>query len=516
MEKTRDTVYQWTILLVVLFGTFMVSLDMSIVNLAISKMMQAFNSNLDQIQWVLSAYTLALGITVPVTGYLNDRFGTKKIFGISLAMFTLGSFLCGISWNTASIIVFRIIQGLGGGLIIPLAMTLLMDTFDKGERGTALGVFGIANMVAPAVGPTLGGYIIQNLAWRLVFFINIPIGVIGTILALTVLRETEHKLSRGFDLLGFLTSSVSIGCLLYVLGKGNVDWGDFNNVILMIIGSFSLLMFIVNELMLPEPMLNLRLLKNYTYCMSNIILNVAVLVLFAGVFLVPIFLQQLEGLNPQQTGMVLFPEAITTAISLVIASKLTDRLGARIFAVAALVFLAFNSYSMSRVTLETSTATITLLLMVRGLGVGFLMAPVQLVGLNAVPKEMTADASALLSTVKQIGSAVGITLITSVMQQRSTLDYANLAGQVNTFNPNSVDLFKMLQGLFLQNGTSAAGAKTGAVSLLYSAVVKQATMQALNDTMLVITAITIMIILPTLLLKGSERREGEAAPPMPE
>ena len=509
MENKKETSYKWVALIVVAMALFMVSLDMSIVNLAISKMMLTFNATLDQIQWVLSAYTLALGITMPVSGYLSDRFGTKKVIIISIILFTLGSLLCGISWNTASIVVFRIIQGLGGGLIIPVSMAFLLNTFDESERGVALAAVGIANLVAPALGPTFGGYLIENFNWRFVFMINIPVGVICIILAFIILRETELKFSRHFDLVGLLTSSIGLGSTLYVLGKGNIDWGDIHNIMFMIIGVSFLIMFIFNELLIPEPMLDLKLFKNYTFAMSNIILNIAILALFGGIFLVPIFLQQIKGLNPFQTGMVLFPEAIATAVGMVISSKLSKKFGVKIFAILALILLAFNSYSMSKITLDTSNTAITMLLMVRGIGVGFLLIPVQMAAFNSLPKEVMSNASALLNTVKQIGTSIGITIITSVMQQRNTINYANLANQVNMFNPNSLYLSKMIQGVLMQKGLSQASAQGGALTLIYGMVTKLAQLQSLNDTMMVITIITLVVILPTLLLKGSNNQKDD-------
>jgi EmrB/QacA subfamily drug resistance transporter len=508
MVNNPEDSNKWSALLVVIFGLFLVSLDMNIVNLAISKMMQNFNASLDQIQWVLSGYSLTLGIIMPVTGYLADRFGTKKVFIVSMVIFTGGSLLCGIAWNTAAIIVFRIVQGLGGGLIIPISMTILMSMFEGKERGTALAILGIANMVAPALGPTLGGYILEHFDWRLVFLINIPVGVVGTALSFILLGKAEPKPAKRFDLLGLLTSSAGLGCVLYILGKENIDWGDLTNVILMIIGCYSLLMFVVNELMVPEPMLDLRLLKNYTFCMCNIILNIAILALFGGIFLVPIFLQQIKGLTPMQTGMILFPEAISTAIAMVIASKLSVKFGAKKFAVIALAFLALNGYNMSHITLDTSNDTITLLLMLRGLAVGLLMIPVQLAGFNAVSKEDMANASALLNTVKQIGMSIGITIITSIMQHRNNFFYAGLAGQVSAFNLGSLNLFKMLKSLLFYNGASLIEAQNGALSLIYGAVAKEARMLAINDTMLVISGIALITILPTFLLKEHKQPDS--------
>ncbi len=497
---------KWLTLLVVMIGIFMVNLNTSVVNLAIAKIMQTFNTTIDQSQWVLSGYTLTLGIIMPVSGYLANRFGTKTVYITSMALFTLGSILCGLSWNIASIVAFRIVQGLGGGLIIPISMTILMTTFEGKERAKGIAAVGIGAMVAPALGPTLGGYLIENFDWRLIFLINIPVQAAGLILSFLLLRESERKPAKRFDLVGILTSSAGLGCILYVLGKDNIDWNDLSNILLMITGCYSLLMFIVNELLVAEPMLDLRLLKNYTFCMSNIIMNIAMLALYGGVFLMPIFLQQIKGLTPQQTGLILFPEAIATGAAMMIASKLSVKFDVRIFAVLALFLLAVNGFSMSHVTLDTSNATITLLLMVRGLAVGFLMVPVQTAGLNALPKEVMANASALLNTVKQIGTSIGITIITSVMQHRNTLNYLDLAGQVNAFNRGCMDLYKTLTGVFFYGGMSRAEAQGGALSLIYKAVARQAQLQALNDTMLVISVIAVLTILPTLLLRENKHR----------
>lgn len=500
---------KWLTMCVVILGVFMSNLNTSVVNLSTSKMMQTFGVSLDQIQWVVSAYTLTLGVTIPSTGYLSERFGFKKVFIIALMLFTTGSLMCGISWNLMSIVASRVIQGLGGAFIISLGMTILMTTFDKSEMGMAVSIMGICVMAAPALGPTLGGYIIENFSWRFVFFINIPVGIVSIIMAKLILQESEHRLSKKFDLLGLLTSTTGMVCILYVLGKSDIDWNDIRNVMIMITGCYSLLIFIVNEILIAEPMLNLRLLKNYTFCMSNIIMNVALLALYGGVFLMPVFLQQIKGLSPMQTGLILFPEAIATAVAMVLYGKFGNKLDTRIFAIFALILIGLNSYNMSKITLETSNTAITLLLMIRGLGVGFLMAPVQTIGFSGLPKAAMSNASALLNTVKQVGTSVGITIITSIMQHRNIINYSDLAQQVNYFNPNSLKLFKMLQGLLLQNGMSSTDAQTGAVSIIFGNIAKQAQLQALNDTMLVISIITCIIIFPTFLLREGKQSKDE-------
>ncbi|MBV7275593.1 DHA2 family efflux MFS transporter permease subunit [Clostridium sp. PL3] len=509
MDKEKGNSYKWITMSVVVLGLFMVNLATSIVNLSTSKMMQTFGSSLDQIQWVVSAYTLTMGVTIPSTGYLSERFGFKKIFVIALSMFTLGSLMCGISWNLISIITARIIQGVGGAFIISLGMTILMTTFDREEMPMVISTIGICNMAAPALGPTLGGYIVENVSWRFAFFINIPIGIISIITAIIVLRKSDSKLTKYFDIIGFLSSAIGMALILYVLGKSNLDWSDIKNVLLMIVGCYSMLIFVVNELLIPEPMLNLRLLKNYTFCMSNIIMNVALLALNGAVFLMPVFLQQIKGLTAMQAGWILFPEAIATGVSMSLYGKLGNKIDTRIFAITALILIGLNSYSMSKITLETSNDTITFLLAIRGFGVGFLMAPVQTLGLSGLPKKVMSNASALMNTVKQVGTSIGITMITSIMQNRTTANYSDLAQQVSNLNPGSMNLFKMLQGSMVQVGMSSSDAQAGALSQLYGIVVKLSQLQGLNDTMLVISIITAMVIIPTLLLKKSKQLEDD-------
>ena len=208
------------------------------------------------------AYTLALGAIIPLTGYLQDTFGAKKIYMFALAMFTLGSLLCGFAWSGSTMIAFRVIQALGGGMIMPVGMSIIYQVFPRKKIGLALGFWGIAAMAAPAIGPTLGGYIIEKMDWRLIFNVNVPIGIIGVILAGIILKGTERKPFKSFDIIGFLSSTVGIVSILYVLGEGSsIDWTKIENPILMTLGCLSLLLFVVNELTHPNPLLDLRFLN---------------------------------------------------------------------------------------------------------------------------------------------------------------------------------------------------------------------------------------------------------------
>ena len=270
-EEKEEKFYKRTVLFIVIIGTFMAILDSSIVNIALPKMMAVYNVSQEDAKWIITAYTLTLGAVIPLTGYLSNKYGTKNVYIYSLAFFTLGSLLCGIATANNMMIGARIFQALGGGMIMPVSMSILYDVIPPEERGVAVGIWGIAAMAAPSIGPTLGGYIIEYLDWRLIFTLNIPLGIMGVILSAILLKPSVKKEIKKFDILGFITSTVGVVTLLYVFGEGEIDWNDLKNIILLIVGVFSLKMFVINELMVEEPLLDLRILKYSTFTISIVI-----------------------------------------------------------------------------------------------------------------------------------------------------------------------------------------------------------------------------------------------------
>lgn len=290
-EHAGNGSYKWAALFVVVIGTFMVMLDSSIVNIAIPKMMSVFGSSLDQTKWILTAYTLAMGSIVPITGFLTETFGIKKLFMFALAFFTLGSFLCGLAWNNSSMVAFRVVQAIGGGMIMPVGMSYVMQMFEIHERGKALGFWGIASMAAPAIGPTLGGYIIQYMDWRFIFYVNVPIGIIGVIFAGLLLKETKVKPYQGdFDFIGLFSVIAGVASILYVLGEwADIDWASAEYPLLLVFGCFCLLIFVVNELTCPKPLLELRVFKIYDFTMSQFITGITTLALMGGFMYFPSF-----------------------------------------------------------------------------------------------------------------------------------------------------------------------------------------------------------------------------------
>jgi len=504
--SAEDGSYKWLALFVVVIGTFMVMLDSSIVNIAIPKMMNVFGSDLDAIKWILTGYTLTMGAVVPVTGFLSDTFGVKKLFIFALGLFTLGSFLCGFAWSTNTMVVFRVIQAVGGGAIMPVGMSYIMQMFPVSERGTALGFWGIAAMAAPAIGPTLGGYIIQFMDWRFIFYVNVPIGIVGVIFATILLRETSLKPYKGnFDYIGFFSSIAGIVSLLYVLGEGNtIDWGNVKFPLLLAFGCFSLLIFVVNELMHPEPLLDLRVFKIYDFTLGQLITGITTLAMMGGVYVLPLFLQSLRGYTAMETGLILFPSAIASGLMMPISGALFDKYGAKVVTAPGLIIVAIATYQMSMFDMNTTKTTITLIAALRGLGLGFAMMPVNTAAMNAVPRHLFGKATALSTTVRSIMSAVAITFMTTIISNKSSLNYARLSEQITPFNHASSNITNALQGLYMQSGLSQGVSQGYAYSTLGKMIYLQSAMDAMTYAIAVTVPAVFLAIILVLMMSSKK------------
>ncbi|SFM19064.1 DHA2 family efflux MFS transporter permease subunit [Pelosinus propionicus] len=418
--KMMEPADKWLALAVIILGTFMTMLDASIVNIAIPKLMSVFNVGLGEVKWVLTAYSLALAAIIPLTGFLIEIFGTKKVFIFALSMFTLGSMLCGLSWSNTSLVLFRIIQAIGGGMIMPVAVTIIFTVFPHEERGVAMGYWGIVGMFGPALGPTIGGYIIANMDWGMMFLVNVPLGILGLIIASYSLENSPTKPFKRFDIVGFISSVIGIVSLLYVLSEGaSIDWDNIKNLVLLFVGLISTVVFIVNELTVKEPLLDLRVFKIYNYTVSQIVQTLHGLAFMGGVLILPLYLQEVRGFSALDAGLLLFPSAIAAGVSSAISGRLLVKVGLRILTVPGLFIVAVTTYQLSFLDMNTSVETILLLSTLRGLGMGFCMQPVGTAGIYAVPGHLVGRASALQNTIKQINQALCITVLTTQIQNHS-------------------------------------------------------------------------------------------------
>lgn len=506
-EKEKNDSSKWLILLVLIIGSFMSTLDTSIANIAVPKVMSVFGVSLDEVKWILTAYTLTLGAIVPVTGYLGDIFGSKKMFIFALITFTIGSFLCGMAWSNGAMIAFRIIQAIGGGMIMPVAMTTMMQTFSKDKLGTAVGFWGIAVLAAPAVGPTLGGYILEKLDWRIIFYINVPIGILGIFMALICLKDTPKKAFTKFDYIGFIASTVSIVSILYVLGEGSsIDWQDIKNPILLTVGIFGMIIFIINELSIDDPLIELRVLKNLEFTISQILQCSLFSVLMAVMYIMPLFLQNMRSYTPIETGMILLPSAIASALVMPISGKIYDKIGAKIPATIGIIILIVSSYKLACINMDTTKVYIEVVMTIRNIGIGLSMMPITTAGMNAVvdPK-LAGKASALNNTIKQIAGSLGITITTTVIQGRVNLNYSRLSDQVTSFNLVASETVNKIQALYMQGGYSQSDATGVTITAITQVVYKQAYIDAIGYALAVTTVAAGMGLILVLFLKSKKQ-----------
>lgn len=510
-EEQTDNLYKWAVLLVVIIGTFMAVLDSSIVNIAISKMMAVFGVSVKDAQWIITSYSLVMGAVIPLTGYLADRFGSKVMYIFAMSAFTIGSLLCGISWNNNMMIISRIIQGIGGGMIMPVGMSIIYTTFPVKERGMALGFWGIAAMAAPTIGPTLGGYIIEYVNWRLIFTLNIPIGVLGVMLAWILLKPGTQKKDMTFDYLGFLTSTIGLVFILYVLGEGGtVDWGDIKNVLMMTIGVFSLIIFVINELTHSDPLLDLRIFKYIPFTVSMFISVFTTMAMFGIVFIMPLFLQNIRGYSPIQTGLIMLPSAVVMGIMMPIGGKIADKIGAKPLVILGSLITASAAYLLSKLNLNTPMLTISLLLIMRAFGLGISMMPASTEGMNSIPHHLISRATALNNTIRQIANSISITFLVGIMNNHQNLSFARYAEQINDFNFQMNSVIKGLNHLLIENGASTATAAATTKMTLYGMISKMAFISGVNATLLTSSMMGLICIPIALFFKKHKKTHTDS------
>lgn len=504
-----DAKYKWWALGVTIIGGFMSILDTSIVNIAVPKMMAVFAVDTDKAQWILTAYMLTMGVLQPVTGFFCDVFGMRRMYLFSLMVFTAGSALCGAAWSNDSMILFRVIQAIGGGLIIPVTMAIVYQVFPPAERNMAMGVWGISAMVAPAIGPTLSGYLVEYWDWRWIFTINIPIGVVGYVLAALVLRETPLCRDHKFDYGGFVTSSLGLFCLLLALSQGvDEGWTSAYITTLFYVAFASLALFVVIELGHENPIIDLRLFKSWNFTFSTIVIFIGSIGLFGGIFLVPLFMENLRGYTAMQTGILMFPAALTAGLTMPVAAKLADRFGAKPVGVAGMLLLALGTMPFMYIDMDTSYETVLYVMVVRGLGLGLFMMPITVLGMNTVPPPLIARASALNNAIRQISASLGIAVLTTIIDNRQIFHQAHIAEYINRTSLSAQKMLAYGEQLFTHAGSVAGIARLKALALMSSLAQRQSFVFAFDDAFFVLVLICFAGLIPAILLKPVKGKKG--------
>ena len=508
--------YKWLVMIVIVFGLFMSVLDTTIVNIAIPRLQADFGAPLSNVQWVSTGYTLAQGVAIPLTPFLSERLGLKRFYLLALALFTIGSALCGLAWSLPVLIFFRILQGVGGAPLLPMSFTLLFREFPPQERGTASGILGIPVLLAPALGPTIGGYIVTSVGWPLIFYLNVPIGIVGFIMGFFLLREYRPDTTTHFDLPGFVFSALGLSAILYALSDVSTDgWGSTTVLLFLGAGILSLAIFVVTELVTAsegrQPLLDIRLFANGTFAIGNMAFVLVVFSLFGGLFLVPIYLQNLRGQTAFEAGVILLPQAFASMVAVVAGGQLVDRIGVKAVVIPGLLILAFALWLFSFVTLQTPFSQFQLVLILRGFGIGLAIQPLTVALLSDIKPKDLSQASSLNSVIRSVAGSVGVAVLSSLVQTQTSFHYAHLAEQVTAISPTAA-LLQQQTAFFMARGASLQAATFAAAQLLIRQLQQQANMLAIDDAFLFTLAIAIAAIVLVLLIPLRPRPKGTAKP----
>ncbi|MGO8692694.1 MAG: DHA2 family efflux MFS transporter permease subunit [Rectinemataceae bacterium] len=497
--------------LVALIGAFMSILDSSIVNVAVPTIMNVFNAGPSDVQWVSTIYLLAMGVVVPLSGWLGDRFGFKNLYMVSLVAFVIGSLLCGLSWDLNSLILFRVLQALGGGMIMPTMMAMVFRIVPRDKIGGAMGVFGISLMVGPAIGPTLGGYLVEYVNWRWIFTINLPIGVVGVLLAWFVLPDFKSKHPGKLDLGGAFSSGVMLFSLLLALSKGE-DWGwtDERIVLLFAISFFSFVLFLLIELTSKNPLLELRVFKYRSFTMANLLVVITTVGMYAGIFYLPLFLQNVRGLGAMQTGLILMPGALASGLMMPITGKLYDKIGPRPLAVFGVFLLTVLTFQFHNLNIMTATATVVVWVTLRGLVMAFANMPAQTAALADVPTELVGRASAITNIIRSVAGSFGLAVLTSILTMRQAFHGARLAW---TLVPGLTMVDSAVSRMTHMFGGGGRGHEI-ALAYLKALVTQDSFINGIDDVFVAAAVFTVVALIPALFLKRSTTVHGR--PPMAE
>lgn len=407
---------KWKILVSVMFGIFMIILDSTVVNIAFPTLRREFGASLADAQWVLSIYVLSLGVTTPISGYLADRFGIKRVYLLGLSLFVIGSLLCGLAPSLGLLIAARALQGFGGGIAQPLGPAQLYRAFPPEEQGTALGYFGIALVFAPALGPILGGWLVDANLWRYIFFINIPIGILGVFLGSRFLLDYQVERKPSFDPLGLITAVIGFGSVLYAASIAETSgWTGSTTLLFVAIGVITLAVHTFVELRVAkDPMSSLRLFGNPIFLNAALVGYVATVALFGAEFLMPVYLQVFRGRTALEAGLILLGVAITSGIATPLAGRVYDKIGPRMNLIVGFSILCFNTWQLSRIQGDTPISYIFFLLAVRGLAVGLTLQTSFVSALSSMPLNLLPRGSSLLNSTRFVVQAVSVATLATI------------------------------------------------------------------------------------------------------
>lgn len=505
--RPENPAYKWCVLFTVMLGTFMVVLDGTIVNIAIPTIMASFGVTLSEVVWVSTAYLIALSVLLAVAGWMAVYLGAKRIYMCALLVFTASSYLCGIAWNLHSLIFFRVLQGIGGGILIPIGMTMFSVEFPKEKRAVAFGFYSIAIAAAISLGPSMGGYILEKLKWGWIFFINVPVGIINWLGSWAIVKASERKKIETFDFWGLATFTAFVVALLVGISSGNAAWNaegwssQFTLTSFVISGT-AFLLFLVVELNIKEPIIDLSVFKNRNFFLGNIVLFIFSFTLFGSSFLLPLYLQNGLRYSKIQIGLILLPIGLMQGLIGPMTGWLSKIVSPRTLVMVGIFCLAISYYFNSKFSLYTSETTMLWLFIFRGIACALMFAPVVALTLGTIPEEKMAQATGLFTVQRQIGAALGVAVFETIFANREIFHEAMYGVAIHQNSPIYQQVSTNLELAARTNlGSGNWEAVTQAKQSILSMIHTEVFIQAINDNILIAGVITFFSCIPLFFIK---------------
>ncbi|MDG6633323.1 DHA2 family efflux MFS transporter permease subunit [Staphylococcus aureus] len=491
------------ILAALLFGMFIAILNQTLLNVALPKINTEFNISASTGQWLMTGFMLVNGILIPITAYLFNKYSYRKLFLVALVLFTIGSLICAISMNFPIMMVGRVLQAIGAGVLMPLGSIVIITIYPPEKRGAAMGTMGIAMILAPAIGPTLSGYIVQNYHWNVMFYGMFIIGIIAILIGFVWFKLYQYTTNPKADIPGIIFSTIGFGALLYGFSEaGNKGWGSVEIETMFAIGIIFIILFVIRELRMKSPMLNLEVLKFPTFTLTTIINMVVMLSLYGGMILLPIYLQNLRGFSALDSGLLLLPGSLIMGLLGPFAGKLLDTIGLKPLAIFGIAVMTYATWELTKLNMDTPYMTIMGIYVLRSFGMAFIMMPMVTAAINALPGRLASHGNAFLNTMRQLAGSIGTAILVTVMTTQTTQHLSAFGEELDKTNPVVQDHMREL--------ASQYGGQEGAMKVLLQFVNKLATVEGINDAFIVATIFSIIALVLCLFLQSNKKAKATA------
>lgn len=503
--------YHWWITAVLMLGFTTAGLSVTVVNLAFPKIMTSLRADLDLMQWVQTAYMIMQAVMMPSVGWLGSRLGNRQLYLLALGVFIGGSVLCGMAWDVYSLIAFRLVQAIGVGPLFPITQVIMFQIFPEEKRGLAMGISSLGFSFGPMIGPVLGGYLLEHASWRAVFYINVPVGIIGLVLAYFILPHPQGQERRTLDVMGMASMALFLISFLMAMSQGRKEGWDSQYILsLFAIALAAGITFVITELRSPQPFVELRLYKNLAFAMASLVVFTNTLSFMATNFVVALFLQIHLDYTPLQAAWMLMPSAVVIGILSVLAGRLSDHVSPKALVIFGLALVTFCLYKYATINALTTVGTITFWLTARGFARGFTIAPLSAASLAALPETEVRMGSGLLSLNRGIASASSVALAATIFQNRLA-ERSTLLWQDQAFTPfGGEQLLLNLRQAFERFGDYSQIAGVKSLAVLHNMVNAEAALHSYHDTFIIVGCVSAAGIVPALWM-GHRRRMARAS-----